>query len=308
MTLVDEDTLEARLAAIAASAPGEQEGAFGPQSMRWRIDREAALFLGAGRALLLQLAHPWVAAAVAQHSHALSDPIGRFHGTFATVFAMVFGSLADAVAASRALHRRHDTIQGTFGDSSEIYVANDRAALQWVHATLTQTALQAYGLVLPLERPMLDGYYAESRRFAGFFGLAADELPPDFEAFRTYCGEMVDGSTLAVGETARTIAARLLAGAGSWIIIPEFYRALTAVLLPPALADAYGLPRGEREERLAAKALDRIRRFYPRLPARLRYVGPYHEARERLSGRRLSLSTRLSNRFWIGRSSLGAPR
>jgi uncharacterized protein (DUF2236 family) len=33
--------------------------------MTWRVNREAILFLAAGRALLLQLAHPWVAAAVA---------------------------------------------------------------------------------------------------------------------------------------------------------------------------------------------------------------------------------------------------
>src|SRR3712207_7704222 len=43
-----------------------------------------SLFLGAGRALLLQLAHPWVAAGISQHSTTLADPIGRFHRTFTT--------------------------------------------------------------------------------------------------------------------------------------------------------------------------------------------------------------------------------
>ena len=59
-------------------APGEMEGVFGPDSLTWRIDREALTFLGAGRALLLQLAHPWVAAAIAEHSKTIDDPIGRF--------------------------------------------------------------------------------------------------------------------------------------------------------------------------------------------------------------------------------------
>ena len=51
--------------------------------------------------LLLQLAHPWVATAIAEHSTALSDPIGRFHRTFEIVFTLVFGSLEQALATSR---------------------------------------------------------------------------------------------------------------------------------------------------------------------------------------------------------------
>ncbi|HZT51251.1 MAG TPA: oxygenase MpaB family protein, partial [Stellaceae bacterium] len=96
--IVHTAAFEAELARVAAAAPDACAGVFGPQSMTWRVEREAALFLGAGRALLLQLAHPSVAAAVRDHSRALADPIGRFHGTFDTVFTMVFGSRDDALA------------------------------------------------------------------------------------------------------------------------------------------------------------------------------------------------------------------
>jgi uncharacterized protein (DUF2236 family) len=71
----------------------------------WRIDREAAIFLGAGRALLLQLAHPWIAAAIDPHSRTFADPIGRFHRTFGVVFTMVFGDLDESLSAARQLHR-----------------------------------------------------------------------------------------------------------------------------------------------------------------------------------------------------------
>ena len=73
------------------------------------------MFLGAGRALLLQLAHPWVAAAIAEHSRTFDDPIGRFHRTFGVVFSMVFGSLDQAIAAARRLHRRHAAIRAQCG-------------------------------------------------------------------------------------------------------------------------------------------------------------------------------------------------
>ena len=68
VTLVSEADLERDLDMVRAVEAGSAEGIFDPASITWRIDREAAIFLGAGRALLLQLAHPWVAAAIAEHS------------------------------------------------------------------------------------------------------------------------------------------------------------------------------------------------------------------------------------------------
>jgi uncharacterized protein (DUF2236 family) len=84
------EPLERELSSVRNAAVGSVAGIFGPQSIIWRIDREAAVFLGAGRALLLQLAHPWVAAAIEQHSNAFMNPIGRFHRTFSAVFTMVW--------------------------------------------------------------------------------------------------------------------------------------------------------------------------------------------------------------------------
>src|SRR6266700_2552722 len=77
-------------AAIARAGADRNAGIFGPQSMFWRINRESALFLGAGRAALLQLAHPWVATALQQHSSLMSMPSARVHNTFRIVFAMIF--------------------------------------------------------------------------------------------------------------------------------------------------------------------------------------------------------------------------
>jgi ER-bound oxygenase mpaB/B'/Rubber oxygenase, catalytic domain len=91
MEIVTATDLEQQLAELRGFARGEREGVFGPASVIWRIDREAAIFLGAGRALLLQLAHPWVAAAIFEHSRTFTDPIGRFHRTFEVVFSLISG-------------------------------------------------------------------------------------------------------------------------------------------------------------------------------------------------------------------------
>ena len=85
-----------------SSPPGQPDpraGIFGPASTSWKIHRESAFFLAAGRAALLQLAHPWVATAIAHHSSVLNDPVARFHNTFRVVFTMFFGTLNQALAS-----------------------------------------------------------------------------------------------------------------------------------------------------------------------------------------------------------------
>src|SRR3974390_1752048 len=153
--LVSGEDLERSLDVARAGAAGAREGLFGPESATWRVNREAAIFLGAGRALLLQLAHPWVAAAIADQSKVFDDPIGRFHRTFNVTFTMVFGTLDQALATARRLHRRHASVVGVMPDSAgpfvagSPYCANEVAALRWVHATLVESAVLARDLVLP---------------------------------------------------------------------------------------------------------------------------------------------------------------
>jgi uncharacterized protein (DUF2236 family) len=110
--MISDQDLEIELHFVRAHAAGSLAGVFGPDSVTWRVNREAAIFLGAGRALLLQLAHPWVATAVSEHSQVFADPLGRFHRTFKVMFTMVFGTLDQAVGAARRLHRRHAAITG----------------------------------------------------------------------------------------------------------------------------------------------------------------------------------------------------
>jgi uncharacterized protein (DUF2236 family) len=96
----------------------------------------------------------------------------------------------------------------------------------------------------------------------------------------------------------------MLAGAGR-LPIPRWYRNLTAHLMPERLRASFGLPFGEEERQSALRALRFIRRIYPVLPTRLRYVAPFHEALGRLGGRsQPDLMTRALNRLWIGRERM----
>jgi uncharacterized protein (DUF2236 family) len=310
--VVSANDLEFALDQVRANAPEQVPGVFGPSSVTWRIDREAVIFLGAGRALMLQLAHPWVAAAIAEHSKTFADPIGRFHRTFDIVFAMVFGSLDRALLSSRQLHRRHSMIVGEMPETvgpfvaGSRYCANDIPSLCWVHATLVETALMAHDLVLPpLSAEERERYWTESRLFGALFGLTAHDLPADWSGFAAYTAAMTQSDTLTVSPAAREIAAQIFGGARPWLRPPRWYRALTASLLPESLRVGFGFELDERDTRSAEKALRWIRRVYPRLPDRLRYVGPYQEAQARLRGEsQPDWMTRCLNRAWIGRSQM----
>lgn len=312
MSLVSSADLESHLQALASSCSDPRAGLFGPHSAVWRVSRESAIFLGAGRAALLQLAHPWVAAAITDHSTVLHRPIARFHNTFRVVFTMVFGSLPQAVHAARQLHSLHTTIQGALPEPAGAwprtahYEANDLAALRWVFATLVDSAVLAYSTVLPLSPDDRDRYYQEMHRFAALFGIPAAELPADWPAFAEYTRAMADSTQLAVTPAARVMGQSILAGAGSALHPPRWFRALTAQWLPPRLRDEFALPLTPRDRRAIDRALRWFPRLYAALPAALRYVGPYHEACARLAGSVPGPLTRRNTRFWIGEPTLPA--
>src|SRR5271163_1999256 len=229
--VVSEADVEPELAIRRNAAAENRAGVFGPSSMMWHIDKEAVIFLGAGRALLLQLAHPWIATAIAQHSRTLADPIGRFHRTFNSMFTMVFGTTDQALAAARRLHRRHARVSGTLAEAAgpfaagSRYEANDVSALRWVHATLIDTALVAYQLVRPpLSAEERERYWTEARLLAGFFGIPQSALPLSWAEFAGGNEKTWLSDVLTVSDEGRKIAGAVLSGAGTRLPIPFWYR------------------------------------------------------------------------------------
>jgi uncharacterized protein (DUF2236 family) len=307
IALVSIDWLERHWQAVAALNSNRRAGIFGPASISWKVNRESAVFLGAGRAALLQLAHPWVAAAIEHHSTLRSDPLARFHNTFRVVFTMIFGTVDQALAASRHLYRLHTGITGELPEAvaryprGTRYMANEIHALCWVYATLVDSALLAYECALgPLTSNEREEYYVESKTMAALFGIPPEALPTDWKAFKAYLQEMFASDALGVNALSRDLAHRVLSGVGSWVPIPRWYRTITTTWLPERLRAEFGLSCAGSDQFAADRAIRRLSRIYPRLPATLRFVGPYQEAQARLRGQRAGPLTRASNRFWMG--------
>jgi len=80
--------------------------AAGRASVNWKINREVVAVAGWGRAILLQFAHPLVAAGVADHSNfrgSLFASARRFHSTLGAMLSLTFG---DEEEASRSRPRQ----------------------------------------------------------------------------------------------------------------------------------------------------------------------------------------------------------
>jgi uncharacterized protein (DUF2236 family) len=222
---------------------------FGPESLTWQVNREAALLLGGGRALLLQLAHPLVAAGVAQHSNFRRDPLQRLYRTLELMLTITFADAAHAIHAVRQIEKAHARVKGTLEEEvgpfprGTRYDANDPELLLWVHATLVDSALLVYErFVGSLTRRQREIYYQESKRGGRILGVPPELLPETLTDFEDYMHEMIRGDTLTVGEEGSDVAEAVLwpktpTGLRYLLVVPNF---VTFDLLPPALRERYG--------------------------------------------------------------------
>ena len=244
---------------------------FGPGSLTWRVNGEAVLLLGGGRALLLQVAHPGVAAGVAEFSNYRDDPWTRLYRTLDTTLSIVFGDRHTSQTASDRLDRIHERVQG-IDDRGRPYRALDPALLLWVHATLIDTSLTIYTrYVAQLTPTELDRYYEEMKTLGQAYSIPSCAMPADYAAFRGYWESMLtDG--LRVTDTTRDVAEAVLRPDLSPLAWPavEFLRLVTVGTLPARLRNELDLPWGPARERALAGSQLALRRLMPVLPALVR--------------------------------------
>jgi uncharacterized protein (DUF2236 family) len=261
-------------------------GLFGPGSLTWMVNREGVLLLGGGRALLLQVAHPLVAAGVAQHSNYRQDPFARLYRTLDTVTTIVFGPTDAAEAAAARLHRVHTRVTGKADDGTP-YAATSQDLIMWVHATLVDTSLLVYeNYVERLTLGERERYYEEQKQLGEKFGVPYDEQPATLADFREYFDDVVHGGqTLRVTAELRDVADATLRPTlpVGFVARPavEYFNLVTTALLPEWLRDELGLPWTSTRARMHAAQRAVIRRLVPALPGLLREFPPARSADRR---------------------------
>jgi uncharacterized protein (DUF2236 family) len=245
-----------------------RDGYFSPESVIRRIGNSPVTpFLGGGPAVLLQVAHPLVAAGVVQHSDFRRDLWRRLVRTLRALYLIAFGTKAEEERAGEIVRAVHTHVEGTTETrlgrfpAGTHYSASDPELMLWVHATLVHASLEVYErYVEKLSSEDEERYYREMAVVARLFGMPSSVIPRSLAGFREYLTAELAGPTLSVTEPAREVGAVIFEAdlpVPMRVLVPA-HRLATAGLLPPRLREEYGLrwtPLHEYALPLAARSL-----------------------------------------------------
>jgi uncharacterized protein (DUF2236 family) len=214
-------------------------GLCGPDSVSWRVIGDTSAFIGGVRALLVQAAHPEVAAGVSEHSRYREDPLGRLSRTSAYVTATTFGAIPEVEQAVATVGRAHRPVRGESHRGIR-YTADAPGFAAWVHNALTDSFLQAYLSFGPdrLSELEQDRFVVEQARIGRLLG--ADPIPTTADSLHRWINEH---PALAASPGMHEAIAFLRSPPLPTIVLPAYQmmvRAATATI-PPDMNQLLGL-------------------------------------------------------------------
>ena len=239
--------------------------------------------LGGGPAVLLQVAHPLVAAGIVRHSDYEHDLWKRFLRTMEALYMIVFGSRREGDRAGEIVRAVHAAVCGRTDEplgpfpAGTAYAAFQPELMLWVHATLVETSLGIFNrFARALTASEQEAYYREMGVVARVLGVPPDVIPRKLADFREYVAAQLGGPEILVTAPARDVAGAILRAplpVPMRAAVPA-HRLATAAFLPARLRGEYGLrwspahaaalELSARPLRLAAMALLRAaERFAP---------------------------------------------
>jgi uncharacterized protein (DUF2236 family) len=236
-----------------------------------QVNAERLVLLGWSRAILLQAAHPLIAAGIADHSQFRASgraAIGRLRATVRAMLALAFGDPASHARSIEIIRHVHRRINGTLRVPTGVfpagarYSAEDPALVLWVHATQVESVLVVYELLFgeltPADR---DAYCLEVSEVAIELGAHEGDVPMSWSALRAYLDREYSSGRIAVGPDARTVSDALLFPPPTAVPFPLDWinRVMTIGLLPAAVRDQYRYGWSDARQRQFARVLSAMR-------------------------------------------------
>jgi uncharacterized protein (DUF2236 family) len=233
----------------------------GPDSVSWKINREIIVIAGWGRAILLQLAHPLVAAGVDEHSTfrgSLTASVRRLRSTVGAMLSLTFGNEEDALSVAAGINVIHDRVFGRLRSAAgafpagEKYSAHDADLLRWVHATLLDSIPLTYELLVgPLTADERERYCAEAAVMEPLLDIPAGLLPRNTTELDAYMRDVFATGRIAITPASQALARAALFPPRWRLLWPAFrpVQLITIGLLPPDVRSAYGFEWSDRDAR-----------------------------------------------------------
>jgi uncharacterized protein (DUF2236 family) len=255
-------------------------------AIAWQRASDARMFVAAGYALLLQVAHPTVGAGVSQHSQFRSDPWGRLLRTLDYTYTMVYGGPQAAGEMGQRIRAFHRQISGVMPDGSR-YSALEPGAYAWVHATLAAAIVHAHvRFGRPFAARQREEFWTQWRALGRLLGIRERDLPAHWVDCQVYFRDTVSATlvhTAAVDEVLAALASpsppdlpRL--AAPLWlpvrISLGHVIKLTSVGLLGEELRERFDLHWSRRQERQLRVLAALLRAGTPLMPSWLRSTGP----------------------------------
>ena len=252
-------------------------GFFGPESMMWRVNREITTLFGGARALLMQAAHPLIAAGARQTGSYRRDPWARLIRTVMLQNLITFSRATAAIEAVDRINKLHKVIKGVDPVTGEWYDALDYDQLLWVHIALEVSTLDFFDVTVgPLSEAERNQYHEENKLVAEVLWLPRDHVPATYDDTRRYVDDMIDCGRLRYTDVAEEVADLIIDAAVPPRIKPiwKFVSFAATGTLDPRLRELYGIRWTARQQRWLDANLGLLRNARPLAPYRFRTILP----------------------------------
>jgi uncharacterized protein (DUF2236 family) len=227
---------------------------------------EPAIMLGAGSAVMYQLAVWGVGKGVAEHSDTMSRPLDRLRTTLTYVYVMGLGTDGEKDAIARMVNRAHVPVKG------EGYTAYDPDLQLWVASTLAEVGLQMWEKVFgPLDEVTVEHLYREGQIYGNALQVKPEMWPADRAAFEAYWAR-TEADFRSDEQIRRYARALLSTKHAKWFVKPliPLTSLVTRGNLSPRAREVLGLEWSARDQKRYDAVWAAVRRFYPWVPRPLR--------------------------------------
>lgn len=258
----------------------------GPNSLMWREISDALFYPSFLSVLLIEVAHPDVAAAIEKFSIVEEDPWGRADRTLAGAHRLIHGGRHGNLAHLQAdqLRELHRNFKGTHDDGSK-YFALSPQAYRIVPDSILDHLIHYRELIGdPYSMQEKHQLYAEYLQLCGLLGLRETDIEPDLESFQRYFKDLCE-NRLTYNETVKKVIKGLAYQPPKPSLLPlrkQHWDRWTRKHLGPTLENltigffntdyrrANKIPWSVTDQQRFDKTLNRMRIIYRRTPRRLR--------------------------------------
>lgn len=265
---------------------------FGPGSILWETYGERLGYLLAPREGLLQLMYPDLGKGVEQHSDFFNEPWERLFRSTPQIVGTIYNGPTAGMTADK-IRDYHRDIKGVHDDGSR-YHALDPETFFWAHATFIDAVLAAndtFGQPFTLEEKRL--LYLEAIQWWQMYGLSMRPVPPNYDEFVLYWDRHLN--EVLRPTVSATALIEMMKHPGTmnqpWVPAPVWklaaplgvkgYLWVATGTMPPSVRETFDLPWSRKDQARFDVFRKGVRRTWPLLPGRVRFLDPVREGYKR---------------------------